>query len=74
MAKNKTTKEDKYWGEKALMAIQGGFENPDETDKWLAHLPKECRKAPAFRHGDIRHIIYINLHLHYTAMSCIILT
>gem|GEM_PF-5280212 len=38
MAKNKTTKEDKYWGEKALMAIQGGFENPDETDKWVTHL------------------------------------
>jgi prevent-host-death family protein len=27
--------EDRYWGDKALMAIQGGFENPEDIDKWI---------------------------------------
>ena len=27
--------EDRFWGEKALTAINGGFLTPDETDKWV---------------------------------------
>jgi prevent-host-death family protein len=27
--------EDRYWGEKALKAIEGGFLTYDETDKWV---------------------------------------
>jgi prevent-host-death family protein len=27
--------EDRFWGEKALAAIEGGFVPVDETDKWV---------------------------------------